>query len=260
MNSINYSPNFLIAVTAYNCENQIKRVLSKISEVNSASSLRLVVIDNVSSDSTASTAEAFISSLQADNSSSFSRWSVLTNKSNYGLGGSHKVAFQIASDESLDGVLIIHGDDQANPIDFFLYMLNKPSSFFRQTHLGARFMSNSSLSGYPILRILGNHIFNTVYSMVTRRRIFDMGSGLNYFPLNIKSLVDVMPNDLTFNNALLLALSKAHINFNFFAISWNETDQVSNAKLLKQSLSLANYLIKYIFNRRIGSSKYVISF
>ena len=121
-------------------------------------------------------------------------------------------------------------------------------------------MSNSSLSGYPFFRILGNHIFNAVYSMVTRRRIFDMGSGLNYFPINIKSLVDVMPNDLTFNNALLLALSKAHINFNFFAISWNETDQVSNAKLLKQSLSLANYLIKYIFNRRIGSSKYVISF
>ena len=42
---------------------------------------------------------------------------VLKNRENYGLGGSHKVAFNYAIENNFDYIIVLHGDDQGSISD-----------------------------------------------------------------------------------------------------------------------------------------------
>ena len=58
-----------------------------------------------------------------------------------------------------------------------------------------------------------------------------------------------MPDDLTFNNAFLLTMISNKIRLGYYPISWREEDQVSNAKLFRQSLKILRYLLQFILKR-----------
>ena len=47
--------------------------------------------------------------------------------------------------------------------------------------LGSRFMKGSRIQGYSALRTFGNYGFNALFSVVARRKITDLGSGLNLY-------------------------------------------------------------------------------
>lgn len=236
--------NILVAVPAYNCEMQIRRVVRQFVDAPRNIFPELVVIDNCSTDDTVSAAKNEIS-----------RWpdvkmNILRNQENYGLGGTHKVAFAYCLDQGFDGLVILHGDDQGNLSDF-IPILSKINKGEYDCILGARFMRGSQLVGYPRLRVIGNYLFNWLYSVVTKVGIYDMGSGLNYF--DRKGLADLMylrmPDDLTFNNCYLLALIAARKEIHFEPIGWREEDQVSNAKLWTQSFKILKYLSIFVTNR-----------
>jgi hypothetical protein len=77
---------------------------------------------------------------------------------------------------------------------------------------------------------------NLLFSVVLRRRVFDLGSGLNVFPIQQLRKIELnkLPNDLTFNIEFLkwlLAMKKRII---WLPISWVETDQISNVRVTKQ--------------------------
>ena len=65
-------------------------------------------------------------------------------------------------------------------------------------------MKESKLNGYSFIRIWGNYIFNWLFSIVTKEKVYDLGSGLNIY--NIKIFKDKFyclkyPDNLTFNFA-----------------------------------------------------------
>ena len=64
-----------------------------------------------------------------------------------------------------------------------------------------------------------------------------------------------MPDDLTFNNAYLLEIIRDKAKFRFQPISWSETDQESNAKLLSQSLKILKLLINFLLNKKPLNTK-----
>jgi glycosyltransferase involved in cell wall biosynthesis len=236
--------NILVAVPAYNCESQIARVIQQFRGSPRSPFAKLLIIDNCSTDNTLQTA------LNAVKDHDSSDISIIQNEENYNLGGTHKVAFQYCIDEGFDGVTILHGDDQGRLRDIE-GPLTSPDVHSYDCILGARFMKYAKLTGYPIIRILGNKIFNLAYSLCVGRKIFDMGSGLNFFSRNLilESLHHKMPDDLTFNNAYLLTVITAKKKIKFVPISWREEDQVSNAKLWSASVKLIGYLYKFLFHR-----------
>ncbi len=238
----------MIAVPVYNCQFQISRVIQKLSQSGLYSYPEMLIIDNCSEDNSLKVAK---DNLRLKKSRCF-KITLIKNKKNYGLGGSHKVAFEYCLKKSYEGVVVLHGDDQGNIYDFEKITLDHFKRY--DCWLGARFMEGSNLSGYSLIRILGNKLFNTLYTLCTSKKIFDMGAGLNYFGRNLlldKSYL-LMPDDLTFNNAYLLYLLSKKINIIFFPISWREEDQVSNAKYLNQSMKLLRYLYRFILFRFIG--------
>lgn len=233
-------PKILCSVTLYNCESYITKVLSQL-EVNNSFFDEIIVVDNCSNDNSIDVAIKFISQKK------IKKISLYQNNQNYGLGGSHKMIFNYARHNNFDYVVIFHGDNQGRIKDLLPHL--KEQTYINYAALlGSRFMNGSSIKGYSNFRIFGNYIFNFIYSFVLRIKISDMGSGLNMYkvkelPVNFMA----MPDDLTFNNAFLINLIACEKKINFFPISWYEDGQISNARLINQSLKLLKYAILFLF-------------
>ena len=77
----------LLFIPAYNCEKQITRVLEQLGPAEMAFISKVIVVNNQSTDGTE---EAVLNFMHAHASLPIT---LLRNRENYGLGGSHKVAF-----------------------------------------------------------------------------------------------------------------------------------------------------------------------
>ena len=118
--------------------------------------------------------------------------------------------------------------------------------------LGARFMAGSRIEGYSQVRRIGNRVFNLIFSLALRRRIADLGSGLNVFSRTVfpREITTHLPDDLHFNPYLLAAMVDRGMRILFFPISWREDDQVSNVRMASQALKTLGAAREYLTSRR----------
>lgn len=240
----------LLFIPMFNCEKQITRVLNQIDEKVREYITEIMVVDNRSTDKSQEKVINYIENNKDKNIKLF------LNTENYNLGGSHKVAFNYAVKNNFDYVIVLHGDDQGNLLDF-LPLLKEETYKKYDCCLGARFMKESKLNGYSFIRIWGNYIFNWLFSIVTKEKVYDLGSGLNMYSVKIlkNEYYKKFPDTLYFNNCMLLASYYYKHNLLFYPISWKEEDQVSNNKLIKFSISL----LKMLKNYKENSQKYITS-
>ncbi len=87
---------------------------------------------------------------------------LVRNNENYGLGGSHKVAFSYAIKNEFDYMIVLHGDDQGR-IQDMLPLLQSGKYKNYDACLGGRFAPGSSLEGYSKFRTFGNRVFNIIF-------------------------------------------------------------------------------------------------
>jgi dolichol-phosphate mannosyltransferase len=236
----------VLAITAYNCAPQLKRVLSALDDELAGCFSDILVIDNISPDDTAKVALSFKPKIK--------NLHVLRNKQNYSLGGSHKVAFLYGERIDASHVAILHGDDQAVAAELprLLDIAEKRPEV--DAVLGTRFMKGSNLQGYDWKRISGNWVLNLLYTLLTGRRVHDLGSGLNVFKL--ETLKDhtylEFADRLTFNFEILLYLIGKKANLVFCPITWRESDQTSNAR----NFNIAKTAFLNLISWRVGGLKY----
>jgi dolichol-phosphate mannosyltransferase len=235
----------LLFIPAYNCEQQIPRVVAQLTPEIRALLTEIIIVNNRSTDGSQAAAIAAVKNLPDVPAK------VLLNDENYGLGGSHKVAFEYALANDFDFCIVLHGDDQGDIADL-APLIRAGAHREVDCLLGARFMRDSKLAGYSKLRTFGNHVFNLIYSLAARRRIYDLGSGLNLYA--VSALKDrsfkLHANDLTFNYHMILHSIAAGWRIRFFPITWREDDQISNVKLVRQALRVLKIAADYSFRRR----------
>lgn len=221
----------IIMVPCYNCERQAVRVAFAIDDFLSKSKScdfkidKIFFVDNRSTDQTVSELNRAIPKLE--NSSFFC---VAQNEVNYGLGGTHKSIFDYALKNVIDFVAVVHGDNQSNARELeTLLRLSAQNNF--ATILGSRFSRGSQLLNYSKSRSWGNVLLNQVYSFVLKRKIEDLGSGLNVF--NMRCFEDraflQFDDHFTFNMDVLIHLIANQHDILFAPISWKTEDEVSNA-------------------------------
>lgn len=232
----------LLFIPGYNCEKQIIRVLEQLDHEVMQYISKIIVVNNRSTDRT----EQVVLNYAAQHPEL--PLSLHRNDENYGLGGSHKVAFNYALNNVFDYVIVLHGDDQGDIHDI-LPLLKSGQYRLHDCCLGARFMKGSRLKGYSGFRTFGNRIYNIIFSIATRKKIYDLGSGLNIYRTDmLKSQFYTKYSDnLMFNCYMLLANSFYKLNVNFFPISWREDDQVSNVKLFSQGIRTLKIALGYLF-------------
>jgi glycosyltransferase involved in cell wall biosynthesis len=245
----------LLFIPCFNCCKQISRVIDNFNSNNMRYINEIIFIDNGSIDETLKNIKLSISNKKKF--FNLPKTSLITNNMNYSLGGSHKVAFNYAKKNNFDYVIVLHGDDQAD-INDLSHILETKSYINYDCILGSRFMADSRLHGYSYIRILGNIIFNTIFSLVARYKICDLGSGLNIFSKEIYLNNDHLyaEDSLLFNIFLLLKIIKNNRKINFVPISWTEEDQVSNARLFSMFFKILHIVIKSKFNNNFYNKKY----
>ena len=97
----------LVFIPAYNCEKQVTRVLSQLLDKRIAPWVgECIVVNNRATDGT----ESAVQDWMARHPDAPVR--LLRNDQNYGLGGSHKVAFGYAAAHGYEHLVVLHGDDQ----------------------------------------------------------------------------------------------------------------------------------------------------
>lgn len=230
----------LVFIPMYNCAPQIRRVIAQFEAPDVAKLVAgIVCVDNRSTDHTVENATSALEKARIPSRC------VLRNDENYGLGGSHKVAIQYARDRGFNHIVVLHGDDQGSVRDIIPLIL---SGGHRRADclLGARFMRGSRLVGYSSLRTLGNRVFNLLFSVVARRRLLDLGSGLNHFRTSLfdSNFHFKFADDLTFNYYLILAIAHYGFKSQFFPLTWREDDQISNAKLWRHGIQMLSLLAR----------------
>lgn len=229
----------------YNCEHQITRVLNQFDQKITQYIPEILIVNNRSTDK--SEEVAISCALKMTNT----KVTVVRNNDNYGLGGSHKVAIDYAQKHNYDHVIVLHGDDQGSIKDLFPYLQSGEYKEY-DCFLGARFHKNSNLIGYSKFRTFGNRVYNLLFSIISNHKIYDLGSGLNCYNVNIfkDSFHKKFPDDLTFNYCMILASIYYNHKINFFPLSWREDDQVSNVKMTRQAIKVLNLLFSFAFNKK----------
>lgn len=235
----------LVFIPAYNCEKQVPRVLEQLLDPRVAPWVgECIVVNNRATDGT----EAAVQRWMATHPEA--PVTLLRNDENYGLGGSHKVAFGYAAAHGYGHLVVLHGDDQGDIRDL-LPLLQSGEYWQYDCCLGSRFMKGSRIQGYSALRVVGNHGFNWLFSLVAGKKITDLGSGLNLYavePLR-NEYYKKFPDTLYFNDCMILALCHLKQRVLFFPISWREEDQVSNNKLTSFGLSLLGLCRQFLAGR-----------
>lgn len=235
----------LLFIPMYNCEKQIIRVLNQLNADVCEHLSEVLIVNNRSTDGGEKAVQNYLQKMHMA-----TPVTLLRNDENYGLGGSHKVAFNYAVENAFDYVIVLHGDDQGNIRDLLPILKSKKYTEY-DCCLGARFMKGAVLSGYSAFRTFGNHIFNAFFSLVLGKRIYDLGAGLKiYSTAMLKSkFYYKYPDSLTFDCCMDMALVEYKQSYMFFPISWREDDQISNVKLFSQAKTTLKMLFSYAMHK-----------
>lgn len=241
----------LLFIPMYNCEKQICRVLRQLTDEVCKYLSEIIIVNNRSTDN----GEAAVIDFLQQNSLPV-KVSLLRNDANYGLGGSHKVAFQYAMDNNFGYLIVLHGDDQGDIANLLPHL---KSGEYRKydCFLGARFMKGSQLINYSKFRIFGNRVYDILFSIGCGYKVYDLGSGLNMYKVDIlqdKFYLKYKDN-LVFNYCMVMGSAYYKHNVHFFPISWREDDQVSNVKMFSQAVTVLKLLGAYMLNHK----KFILS-
>ncbi|MEJ3718854.1 glycosyltransferase family 2 protein [Paenibacillus polymyxa] len=241
-----YRGKILLFIPMYNCEGQITRVLDQLDDEVQSYISEVLIVNNRSTDN----GEMTVSSYLKNNTKKIPI-TLLRNKENYGLGGSHKVAINHALNNEFDYLIVLHGDDQGRIQDLIPYIISGEYQKY-DSFLGARFKKGASLQGYSTFRTFGNRVYNLLFSIVAAKKIEDLGSGLNCY--KVSSLIDQFyhrfPDNLTFNYCMILGSVYKRQRIKFFPITWREDDQVSNVKMVNQAFKVLILLFRYFVDKK----------
>ena len=234
MNSIHFSP--LIVIPVYNAEKAIQNVCLDLSQ-NLEKKLDIIFIDNRSTDKTVELLKNF---KKYDPTLNFR---IIQNQRNLGLGGSQKRAFDLGHQGGYSHLIIFHGDGQPSAKDL-VQLLSLLSKTTCEAILGSRFIRGSVRNNYSMIRTLGNRVFNLIFSLRCKTRVYDIGSGMNAYSLDIIRHLDDLPDDLSFNSFLLVRQIRDKEKIAWMPISWKNSEAGSSLKMFSIGVKCLSALFK----------------
>jgi glycosyltransferase involved in cell wall biosynthesis len=230
-----------IFIPVYNCEKQIIRVLDSINLIKATSIDKVIVIDNNSTDSTLANCLSYDANYNIQ---------IISHDENYGLGGSFKTAYKYAYKNNYEYIYWFHGDDQAYFSDLLGLEKEVNDNEGIDCVFGARFAPKSILKNYSKLREYGNRVLNMIFSILLRKKIYELGSGLNAYKVSsLPSNVSLWPEHIAFDANLLFHF--IYKNKVWYPITWNERDQVSNANNINVSIRLLSMLLSFLLTKKL---------
>ena len=238
----------LCFVPMKNCQSKIGPLLGKFQGEILEYLSEILVVDNASTDKSVEEAKEALTQVSGV------KVSLLQNSRNYGLGGSHKIAFNYARENAYDFLLVVHGDNTVDP-NVFLPVLKKGFSSLDMV-MSDRLSGDDSRVGYPLHRLLFNRILSRLASIITFTGIADFTGGpvnlyrvssfLNQFENPLKNF----SNQIEFSQHALLYGIYRRMKIHFEPIRFAETEVKPAGKLVTQFLKPILLILKFRFSPR----------
>ncbi len=233
----------LCFVPMKNCQSKIGPLLGKFQGEILEYLSEILVIDNASTDKSVEEAKEALSQVSGV------KVSLLQNSRNYGLGGSHKIAFNYARENGYDFLLTVHGDNTVDP-NVFLPVLKRGVHSFDMI-MSDRLTGENDRLGYPLHRLLFNRILSKFASLVTFSGIADFTGGpvnlyrvssfLNQFENPLKNF----SNHIEFSQYALLYGIYRRMKVHFEPVSFVEPEVKPAPKLITQFLKPLLLILKF---------------
>jgi glycosyltransferase involved in cell wall biosynthesis len=171
-------PTLLVFVVAYQAEDTIRNVLSRIpASLADDYETEVLVIDDASKDGTVQRSRE----LQGENILRFPL-TVLFNQVNQGYGGNQKIGFFYALKKGYHFVALLHGDGQYAPecLPDLLIPLREGAA---DACFGSRMMQKGSAlkGGMPLYKFIGNKVLSWFENRMLRTELTEFHSGYRVY-------------------------------------------------------------------------------
>ncbi len=235
----------VIYVPAYNAAATLPRVLDRIPEGVRSRVHEILVVDNNSEDNTYLVAAGYremngVYNLQ-----------VLRNESNLGYGGSQKLAYRRAMDQSLRGVAMLHGDAQYAPEiigDLLTPILNGEADMV----FGSRMSGDPRQGGMPLIRYLGNRFLTAVQNRFLGTHISEFHSGYRVYSVEALRKVpfERLSSDYHFDTEILILFVDQKLRIAEMPIPTHYGEEKNYVNIWKYGIEVLVTTMTYALHRR----------
>lgn len=238
-------------IPTYNVGKQVGGVLHKIPPDILSQISKIYFVDNISSDDTIEVVKAWAENQAGE------LCEIYQNKENVFLGGSTKLAFDLALKDEIDYLICMHSDGQASPNDLsqFVEAIKMDQYDFI---LGSRFVSGSDRSNYSPLRYWFNLFFAYLQQVHLKQKVYDIGAFIGFKMETIKRLpYSSVPYDMGYHPYLILIASqlKSDLKFKEFPIYWGEVE-TTNVNVWKYGAVHLSRIMKMTLGQYPKSGEY----
>ena len=213
-----------VLIPAYNCERTIGKIVKKISGMG----LKVVVIDDGSSDNT-------------ENAASQNGAIVARHIKNMGKGASLKEGFELAGRMGdIDAVIIMDGDGQHSPDDLKNF-ISRAEEGTSDVIVGNRM---GSVKNMPFIRLLTNKIMSGLLSVMCRQYIPDTQCGFRLVKKTVFEKIKLESNRYDLDSELLIKASRKRFRISSVPIQTIYRDEESRIHPLKDTFRFIWLLVK----------------
>jgi len=211
----------IIAIPAYNEENDLPRVIKEIKEVMGKTKYdyEIQVVDDGSKDRTVEVAEISGASL------------VYSNPRNLGLAETFKEELKYALKNKADIIVHTDADGQYNP-QHIPELIKKIEQGYDLV-LGSRF--RRGIKNMPLIKKIGNKVFSKVISSLISQKITDSTTGFRAFTKEVASNIEFI-NTFTYTQEQIIKAAKQKFKITEIPI---ETRTTRDSRLFNNPLEYA---------------------
>ncbi len=240
-------PAILIFIVAYHAERHIESVLDRIpKEVLRNPRVRILCIDDASSDTTSEKASSWAARHQANNIV------VLRNPANQGYGGNQKLGYRLAVDLGFDFTILLHGDGQYAPelLPEFIATWQREQA---DVVLGSRMQSwkAARAGGMPLYKATGNRILTWFQNRLTGLNLSEYHTGYRGYSRKFLAQVpfEANTNDFHFDTEILLQALHVRAKFVEFPIPTHYGDEKCHVNGMKYAWDVVKSTTAYRMHR-----------
>ena len=233
----------LVFVVAYNAEETIKSVLSRIpSSLADEYEVEILAIDDASHDRTFEIGHG----IKATGSLAFPLH-VLFNPKNQGYGGNQKIGYHYAITHGFDFVALVHGDGQYAP-EALPELLKPLRDGSADAVFGSRMLDRGAArqGGMPLYKLLGNKILTGFQNRMLRTNLSEFHSGYRIYSIAALQKIpfDRNTNDFHFDTEIIIQLIKAGQRIRELPIPTYYGDEICHVNGLKYAWEVAKATLK----------------
>lgn len=235
----------VIYVPAYNAAATLPRVLDRIPPEVRDRVHEILVVDNNSEDNTYLVAAGY------KETNGIYNLQVVRNDENLGYGGSQKLAYRRAINQSLTGIAMLHGDAQYAPEiigDLLTPILEGKADMV----FGSRMSGNPRKGGMPLIRYLGNRFLTTLQNWALGTNISEFHSGYRVYSLDALRKVpfERLSSDYHFDTEILILFVDRGLRITEMPIPTHYGDEKNYVNIWKYGIEVLVTTLSYALHRR----------